>query len=177
MPRTDPIISSFAPAVEPRSRIIDIGAGKGYLAQHLSDRFGARVTMVDVASYNQSRLPLIVCDSRALAFGSDSFDMALLSFVLHHSRSPEAILGEALRVARKVVVIENNVRGSLRRAITRVVDSWPALRYGTPPCYMAQSRSEWLTFFRRFPVEVNAVGEFKLESSFFDCFTVVLKRK
>ncbi len=177
MTRTDPIISSFSSEVAPRSRIIDIGAGKGHLAQQLAEQFGAHVTLVDVAQYNQTRLPLIVCDSRSLAFGDNSFDMALLSFVLHHSPNPEAIVAEALRVAERVVVVENSVRGLVRQVVTRIVDSWPAVRYGTPPCYIAQSRADWLDFFRRFPVDANSLGEFKLESSFFDCFTVILNKK
>lgn len=132
--------------------------------------------MVDVAQYNETSLPLTVCDSRALAFATDSFDMALLSFVLHHSPNPEAILSEALRVARRVVVVENNVRGLVRGAITRVVDSWPALRYRTPPCYIAQSREAWFELFRKFPVTVRPSGEFTLEHGFFDCFSVELQK-
>jgi len=127
--RVDPIIASFASNIQPHSRIIDIGAGKGLLAQEMARQFGARVTLVDVAQYNQTDLPLTVCDSRALAFADGSFDYALLSFVLHHSPDPDAILREGLRVAREVVVVENVVRGRIRGAITRLIDR--GRRFGT----------------------------------------------
>ena len=173
--RANAILASFASAIQPHSRIIDIGAGKGLLAQAIARQFDARVAMVDVASYNQSDLPLTVCDSRALAFADDSFDYAILSFVLHHTCNPDAILREALRVAREVIVIENDVRGVARQWLTRVIDSYPALRYGTPPCYIAQPRDEWMKLFAQFPAEARGLNEFSLEYGFFRNFTVILR--
>ncbi len=175
--RADSILASFATVIPPRSRIIDIGAGKGLLAQAIARQFDARVTMVDVASYNQSDLPLTVCDSRTLAFADDSFDYAILSFVLHHTPKPEVILREALRVARAVIVIENDVRGTARQWLTRALDSWPALRYGTPPCYIAQPRDAWLKLFAQFPVEARVLSEFSLEYGFFRNFAIYLKKR
>ncbi|MEW5717566.1 MAG: class I SAM-dependent methyltransferase [Chloroflexota bacterium] len=172
--RANAILASFAAALQPRARILDIGAGKGLLAQTIARQFDARVTMVDVTSYNQSDLPLTVCDSRALAFADDSFDFAILSFVLHHTPKPETILREALRVARQVIVVENDVRGAARQWLTRAIDSYPALRYGTPPCYVAQPRDAWLKLFAQFPVEARVLSEFSLEYGFFRNFTVVL---
>ena len=174
--RANALVGSFASAIKPYSRVIDLGAGKGLLAQEMVRRFNARVTMVDVASYNQSDLPLTVCDSRALAFANDSFDYAILSFVLHHTCNPDTILREALRVAREVIVIENDVRGTLRQWLTRAIDSYPALRYGTPPCYLAQTRDEWMRLFAGFPVNVQVLEEFSLEHGFFRNFSVRLSR-
>ena len=175
--RINPILASFASVIQPRSRIIDIGAGKGLLAQEMTRQFDARVTLVDVAQYNFTDLPLTVCDSRALAFSDDSFDHALLSFVLHHSPHPEIILREALRVAREVIVIENDVRGAVRGALTRVIDSWPAIRYGTPPCHFTRTRDEWLEWFAEFPVEARVLNEFELEFGFFQNMTVLLRKR
>ncbi len=174
--RINPIVDSFSSAITPHSRILDIGAGKGLLAQEITRRFSARVTMVDVAQYNQTLLPLIVCDSRALAFAENSFDFAILSFVLHHTPKPDVILREALRVAPQVVVVENDVHGKIRGALTQAIDSWPALRYGTPPCYFAWTRDEWLKLFKQFPAQTKMLCEFSLELGFFHNFTAVLQR-
>jgi ubiquinone/menaquinone biosynthesis C-methylase UbiE len=141
----------------------------------MAQRLGARVTLIDVTRYNQTNLPLTICDSRALAFADRSFDCAVLSFVLHHTPDPDAILSEALRVARQVVVVENDVHGTIRGLLTHAVDSWPAVRYGTPPCYVAREREAWLESFRRFPVAVRVLGEFTLGFGFFRCFTVELR--
>ncbi len=175
--RIDPIVDSFSSAITQRSRIIDIGAGKGLLALEMAERFEARVTMVDVARYNQTDLPLTVCDSRTLAFADNSFDFAILSFVLHHTPKPERILREALRVAPQVIVVENDVRGRWRGWLTQAIDSWPALRYGTPPCYIAHTRDQWLQLFHRLPVNVQILNEFSLEFGFFHNLTVQLMRK
>lgn len=176
MPRATTIIDSFASVIQPNRTIIDIGAGKGLLAQEMARRFNARVTLVDVASYNQTNLSLSVCDSRALAFADNSFDYALLSFVLHHSRNPETILREALRVAREVIIVENHVEGKIRGTITRLIDSWPAIQYGTPPCYFTKTRDEWRKWFTQFPVETKRLSEFSLEYRFFWNMTVILTK-
>lgn len=173
--RAAAILNSFVPALKPQSTILDIGAGKGLLAEAMTQRLNARVTMVDVAKYNQSTLPLTVCDSRRLAFAENSFDYAILSFVLHHCPQPETMLREALRVAREVVVIENDVRGILRGWLTQAIDSWPAIQYGTPPCYFTKSREAWLAWFAQFPVEARVLGEFSLEHGFFRNVTILLR--
>lgn len=172
--RIDPILASFAPIIEPHSRIIDIGAGPGHLAREMMEQLDARVTMIDVAQYNETDLPLIVCDSRALAFADNSFDYAVLSFVLHHCKEPERILREALRVSRQAIVIENDVRGRIRSIITRLVDSTQSPWYGSPPCYLTKTRDEWLAFFREFGVETRVLKEFPLELGFFQNITVHL---
>jgi len=172
--RASAILDSFAAVIQPHSRIIDLGAGKGLLAQEMAQRFDARVTMVDVASYNQTQLPLTVCDSRQLAFADASFDYAVLSFVLHHCPHPETLINEALRVAREVIVIENQVEGRIRGAITRLIDSWPSIQYGTPPCYFTKTRDEWFEWFSGFPVEARLLKEFSLELGFFRNLTVAL---
>ena len=177
MPRANAIIDSFASVVQPNSRIIDIGAGKGLLAQEMAQRFDARLTMVDVASYNQTRLPLALCDSRQLAFADSSFDYAILSFVLHHCPQPETILAEALRVAREVIVIENHVEGRMRGWITQAIDSWPSIQYGTPPCYFTKTRDEWVKWFGQFSVNVCVMSEFSLEYGFFKNFSVLLAKE
>ena len=174
MPRANAIIDSFAAVIQSNSTIIDIGAGKGLLAQEMAQRFNARVTMVDVASYNQTQLPLTICDSRRLAFADSSFDYAILSFVLHHCQNPDTILREALRVANQVIVIENDVRGRLRSIVTRAIDSVPAIQYGTPPCYFTKTRDEWLGWFGEFSVEAKVLSEYALEFGFFHNITVML---
>jgi len=174
--RAATLLASFAAEIPPRARILDIGAGKGLLAEAMVRQCNAHVTLVDIATYNQSRLPLTVCDSRALAFANRSFDYALLSFVLHHSQNPDTILREALRVAHQVIVIENDVPGLVRQWLTRIIDSYPALRFGTPPCYITQSRDEWIKLFAQFPVEARVLSEFSLELGFFRNFTVLLTK-
>jgi SAM-dependent methyltransferase len=174
--RIDPILASFAPVIEPHSRIIDIGAGPGHLAREMVERLQAHVTLIDVARYNKTDLPMIVCDSRALAFDDNSFDYAVLSFVLHHCKEPEKILQEALRVSRQAIVIENDVRGRLRSIITRVVDSAQSPWYGSPPCYFTKTRDEWLDFFQGFGVETKMLKEFPLELGFFQNIAVHLTR-
>ncbi len=96
-----------------KARVLDVGCGNGYLAKLLTDTKKARVTCVDVDDFNQTDLPTVIFDGLNLPFKDREFDIVILSFVLHHSRFPEELLGEAARVCRgKILVYEDEaIRG------------------------------------------------------------------
>lgn len=95
------------PLLPINSTILDLGAGEGYVGEQLAHN-GHRVTLADVADFNRSSLPFVrVTDGKPLPFGDSEFDAAVLVFVLHHARDPEALLREARRVARRVIVLES----------------------------------------------------------------------
>src|SRR5579862_7982188 len=84
--------------------IIDVGTGSGYIAFELQKR-GYNVTPIDVT--NISFIPEIkpiIYDGRKLPFKDKSFDVCLLISVLHHTKNPEAVLEEAIRVSKKIVI-------------------------------------------------------------------------
>ena len=91
-------------------RILDVGAGEGYLGEILEDEEGAGVTLADVVDMNRSRLPVTIVDEGRLPFPDGSFEIVLLVYVLHHCRDAERVVSEALRVSGEnghVVVIES----------------------------------------------------------------------
>jgi len=74
----------------------------------LARRGAGEVVGVDVVDVRETRaLPFALYDGLTLPFPDGRFDLAILTFVLHHvpnDRKP-ALLREALRVARRRVVI------------------------------------------------------------------------
>ncbi len=104
-------------------RLLDLGAGEGYVGQALEERVGARVTLADVMDMNRTPLPLIRYDGRRLPFATGAFDVAVLYFVLHHAEDADAVLGDALRVAaRRVIVVESVYESERQRRVLRVLD-------------------------------------------------------
>lgn len=97
-------------------RLLDLGAGEGFVGEQAARDTGAAVVLADVVDMNRTDLPLVLYDGRRLPFADDAFDATLLVFVLHHSEAPLSVLREVRRVTRgRVVVVESVVesRGDL----------------------------------------------------------------
>lgn len=97
-------------AVPEGAKVLDIGCGNGYLAQLVAQARRADVTCVDVVDYNETELKTVIFDGVNLPFADKSFDVVILSYVLHHSQVPKDLLAEAERVCRgKVIIYEDDV--------------------------------------------------------------------
>jgi len=71
---------------------------------------------VDVGPFLLARAPYAVYDGARLRFRESAFDTTLLSLVLHHCVTPEAVLREAVRVTRtRLLVVESVYRNSRER--------------------------------------------------------------
>jgi SAM-dependent methyltransferase len=93
--------------VRPGSLVLDLGCGEGHVGADLARR-GAAVTLADVEAFGIRRdLPFVRYDGRRLPFADATFDAVALVYVLHHSADAEATLAEALRVGKRVVVVES----------------------------------------------------------------------
>ncbi|TVP45525.1 MAG: methyltransferase domain-containing protein [Gemmatimonadales bacterium] len=110
------------------SSLLDVGGGEGDMARALAPYLpGGMVLVVDPqpgaatlrdpagqgsVDGRSIRGGSIRGDAAALPLPDRSVDTVLLSFVLHHTADPEQALAEALRVARRrVVVLESVYRG------------------------------------------------------------------
>lgn len=162
--RAEIIAAQLAPYLKPRQSVLEIGAGKGLVAQELQRVTQANLTLVDVVDYNHTNLPLKVYDGETLPFDHGSFDYSLLIFVLHHTPEPLALVQEALRVSRGgVLIVENHVEGWLRKQVTRAIDSIPHYQYGVPICYCARTVDEWRKLLGELSVEVRELGRFHVD--------------
>lgn len=109
------------------TRILDLGAGEGHVGRALYEAGNGRrsVVLADPAGGFREPLPGVRCDGERLPFPDRSMDSVVLSLVLHHTADPDAVLAEALRVARgRVVVTESTFRFSWERALLERVDRW-----------------------------------------------------
>lgn len=106
-------------------RILDLGAGEGFVGEALQRRHGADVVLADVVDLNESGLPLRVYDGRRLPFAEKQFDLVVLYFVLHHCEDAETVLREAVRVSRRAVFVAESVYTSRReRVVLETLDRW-----------------------------------------------------
>jgi SAM-dependent methyltransferase len=104
-------------------RILDLGAGEGYLAPPLGRSPGRFICSVDVGFYRRAPGPYVWYDGARLPFADGSFDTTLILLTLHHCTDAEGVLDEALRVTRRrLIVIESVYRTRLERFWLRFLD-------------------------------------------------------
>jgi ubiquinone/menaquinone biosynthesis C-methylase UbiE len=98
--------------------VVDIGCGDGFSTMRFWDSVHpSRMAGVDpapnaikVADSKRGERPIefrVLTDNH-VPFENGSFDVAIIQGVLHHADDPPAIIKEALRVAREVVILEPN---------------------------------------------------------------------
>jgi SAM-dependent methyltransferase len=106
-----------------RPRVLDLGAGEGYVGRAVERRYRARVQLCDLIDLCRVDLPHDRYDGRTLPYPDDTFDATVLYFVLHHAEDPERVLSEALRVTRgRVIVVESVVTGPLQHRALHAAD-------------------------------------------------------
>ncbi|OLV18078.1 hypothetical protein BOO71_0007291 [Deinococcus marmoris] len=93
----------------------------------------------------ESGVPRVLYDGSTLPFPDCSFDAVLLAFVLHHCPHPVAVLREAARVSRRVLVLEDGNGEFPPNRLDRVTDALINLEFGHP--HGERSRLEWLGMF------------------------------
>lgn len=116
-------VELITPFLLNRNEILDIGSGFCRIARILRDK-GYQVTPVDIQNLSiVEEIRPIICDGKKLPFTNNSFDTALLLTVLHHTADPEAILKEANRVSKEIIIIEDIYKNTGQKYFTFVMDS------------------------------------------------------
>lgn len=115
--------------IRPSDLVLDVGSGKGHVAFQINQVLGAKVICIDIADRHRFGIPFVRCDARALPFPDKSFDVTLLSFVLHHLPECGRLLSEVKRTSRKrIIVFEDTFRNQWEWFVAQSFDSlWNGL--------------------------------------------------
>ncbi len=133
------------------SRVLDLGAGEGYVGAALARRLDVRVCSADVGAFGRAGGAYTVYDGARLPFGDGTFDTTLILLTLHHCADAERVLDEAVRVTRaRLVIVESVIRNALDRFWLRLLDGpVNALRHdgGMAAATRFGSPEQWRTLF------------------------------
>ena len=111
--RTKEVIGLIKKYLPPKGKIIDIGAGSCDVVSSLIND-GYKVTALDIQDLSfYDDIKPVIYDGKKIPFSNNTFDVALIVYVLHHVGDVKKMLFEARRVARQVIVVEELVPDSL----------------------------------------------------------------
>jgi SAM-dependent methyltransferase len=167
-------MAEIEPYLNSHDRILDVGSGNSVLTQELRGQ-GYKVLPVDVKNHSfVDEIVPILYDGRILPFCQNSFDVALLITVLHHTSDPDSILNEARRVARRIIVIEEIYENRFEKYFTYVIDSLFNLEFFGHP-RSNRTDSEWRRTFNRLCLNVRS-ADYSRSLAFLRRVTYVLDR-
>ena len=153
-------VSLLAPHLETGASVLDIGCGEGYVLDELAARGVVNLQGVDIVDIRRHKdHAFSLYDGETLPFPQRSFDLVVLSFVLHHVPNERklALLEEALRVSRaKVVVIEDTPSTTFDRLMNHRHDESYRRKIGSTAAFGFLTAGEWRWLFRGMGLEPEA---------------------
>jgi ubiquinone/menaquinone biosynthesis C-methylase UbiE len=150
-------VSLLLPHLEPGASVLDIGCGEGYVLDELAARGVTGVQGVDIVDIRRNKEHgFRLYDGQTLPFPDRSFDLVVLSFVLHHVPDDKklVLLEEALRVSRaKVVVVEDTPSTAFDRLMNHRHGESYRRKIGSAAAFGFLTEGEWRWLFRGMGLE------------------------
>lgn len=149
-PRARRLSSQLASLALGASSVLDVGCGDGRIGASVAAAIGASVRGVDVVVQPRTLIDVERYDGVTLPAEANAYDVVLLSDVLHHATDGDALLTEALRVARHAVVLKDHFAyGPGSRAMLLSLDLVGNLGSGVALPAAYATPAEWLERFGR----------------------------
>jgi SAM-dependent methyltransferase len=125
--------------------VLDVGCGDGWLADLIMQkRPDVQISGVDVLVRPTTKIPVRQFDGEKLPFANRSFDVVMFVDVLHHTENPRILLGEAVRTARRSILIKDHTRnGFLANETLRLMDWVGNAQHGVALPYNYWTLDEW----------------------------------
>lgn len=129
--------------------VLDVGSGDGQLAAAVqARRAGVQIRGIDLLVRPGTAIPVEPYDGTHFPLPDKSVDVALFVDVLHHTPDPLLLLREAVRVARRAVIIKDHrVSGLLARPTLRFMDGVGNARFGVALPYNYWTPDQWSAAF------------------------------
>jgi SAM-dependent methyltransferase len=139
------------------SRVLDIGCGDGLIASLvMREQEGIEIEGIDVLVRAETHVPVRPFDGVTIPHEDGSFDAVMFVDVLHHTDNPMALLREAGRVARRVIVIKDHTREGLGAGTTlRFMDWVGNARHGVALPYNYWTAAQWRQAFAELGFQVD----------------------
>jgi SAM-dependent methyltransferase len=128
-----------------KSRVLDVGCGDGQLTRLIADkRPDISISGIDVRQRPDAAIPVETFDGKSIPYDEGSFDIVMFVDVIHHTEQPITLLREAVRVARRKVLIKDHLaEGAFAYSTLRLMDWVGNARHGVPLPYNYWTLAKW----------------------------------
>ncbi|HSW99441.1 MAG TPA: class I SAM-dependent methyltransferase [Patescibacteria group bacterium] len=159
--RAKDTVNHFISYLKPKETLLDVGSGMGNIALLLR-RKGYPVTALDVDNLSFTpKIKPIIYNGHTMPFKDRQFDTALILTTLHHIHDPEEVLQESVRVAKRVIIIEDIYSSRARKYATFFMDSLLNLEFKGHP-HSNKTDAAWHKLFKQ--MELKVVGTKSMKS-------------
>ncbi len=107
--RSQKIASVLLPHVQSTQKILDFGCGTMTVARLLEQQTGKEIVGIDVIDIANNHPRFSLYNGKEIPYPDKYFDTTYVSFVLHHTPDPAALLAECIRVTKKKVILLEDV--------------------------------------------------------------------
>lgn len=150
----------ISPYIKKSDKILDMGLGAGTFASLLKSK-GYKVAGVDVVNLSlYEDIQPVIYDGKKLPFKDNQFDVATIVSVLHHcglKDENKIVLTEAMRVAKKVILIEDSYRNEAERKVVSGIDQFCNGEYWQ---HVYLTNEEWFDFFKKMDWKVRFAKQY-----------------
>ncbi len=134
--------------------LLDVGSGRGHIAQEIQKRKNNKVQLLDVKDLNETKLPYTLFDGERIPFEDNSFDTLLVCYVLHHTKDPAKLLRECARVSRKrIIIFEDNPKSLLTKPLDVIFNKL----HGVATPLNFKTIEEWRQIFKEHKLSVTSM--------------------
>jgi len=122
--------------------ILDVGCGTGYLSKYLKEIYAVEPIGVDVKDFREHPIAFRTFEGTSIPFPERTFDHVLISYALHHVQDPRTLIQECRRVARRTIIVFEDLPDHLFGRLMLFLHIWIfALSYRFKPAKRAHYRS------------------------------------
>jgi SAM-dependent methyltransferase len=148
-------LSSLIPE---RATVLDVGCGDGLLAHRIQvARPDLQVRGIDVLIRDGAHVAVQHFDGRSFPEEIGPVDVVMFVDVLHHTDDPMVLLREAVRVARRAIVIKDHTcNGLLAGPTLRLMDYVGNAHHGVVLTYNYWPKDRWQDAFGKLGLTVRA---------------------
>jgi SAM-dependent methyltransferase len=154
------LVRRITPHLRENDQVLDVGCGYGTLGRAIMDGptcpRGVEVRGLERVKRGGEAIPVDAYDGSRLPHADRSFDVVMLADVLHHENDPHRLIGECVRVSRRLLIIKDHqVKGPLARQRISLMDWAANAPYGVPCLYRYNSPAEWDQWKRRHALQAD----------------------
>jgi len=150
-------------------RILDFGCGSGIITKAFQQHFNSEVVGADIKDSRTTDIPFKLIKNNKIDFNDLKFDVILISYVLHHTKDPGAILKQIKRMGKRIIVYEDLPEGFFAKMACFFHEiSYKLLFQRVDYRFSFKTEKEWRELFNKIGLRIVAFKKPKTKFNFLD---------